>query len=52
MSKKDEIIQNYSEKYPGIGSYMECISRAYMNGLATGGLSKYLYLYILNCFIK
>lgn len=34
MSSKQQITELYKDKYPGIGSYLECTTRAYGAGLA------------------
>jgi TMEM141 protein family len=40
MSRAQRIIEEHKEKHPGIGSYLECVSRAYATGLAGFCLGK------------
>lgn len=34
MNNTQRITELYKDKHPGIGSYLECVTRAYASGLA------------------
>lgn len=40
MNNSQRIKELYQDKHPGIGSYLECTTRAYLNGLAGFTLGK------------
>lgn len=44
MNDNNELIKQYKNKFPTFGSYMECMSRALLSGLACMGLSKYIFM--------
>lgn len=43
MNRKEAITEIYKDKHPGIGSYLECTTRAYGAGLAGFTLGNFQY---------
>lgn len=39
MNNNNEVIKQYKETFPAFGSYMECMSRTFMTGLASFSLA-------------
>lgn len=61
MNNNNEVISQYKEAFPAFGSYMECMSRTFMTGLASFSLgntcvinvtvSDSLKIFVKNLFI-